>query len=180
MTQGQCGRELAEDRDIGAGFQQDRDASTGIGLQELTCQLEQMLAGPHICRLRTHIDGHIAHDVDPICICVCLQIAVVMTEMCRSPPRQDLAQDPAICRSATEWARRYARMLQMPALTALHCLSKMYCSATNSSMASLCSSRAAATALASLRILYARSSDALWPVHQVHLASSYTGAFTKV
>ena len=102
MTQGQCGRVLVEDRDIGARFRHNRDASTDIGFQELTCQLEQMLAGPHICRLRTHIDGHVAHDVDPICICVCLQIAVVMTEICRSPRRQDMAQDPDICRSATE------------------------------------------------------------------------------
>lgn len=86
-TQGQHGGILTNDRDLGAGVQQDRDASTDIGFDELTCQLEQMLAGPHICRLRTHIDGHVAHDVDPICICVRLQVAVVMTEICRSPHR---------------------------------------------------------------------------------------------
>jgi hypothetical protein len=99
---GSVAESLVEDRATGAGFQHDRDASTDIGFQELTCQLEQMLAGPHICRLRTHIDGHVAHDVDPVCICICLQIAVVMTEICRSPHRQDMAQDPDICGSATE------------------------------------------------------------------------------
>ena len=48
-------------------------------------QLKKLLVGPHICRLPSNIDGHVAYNLDLLAVCICLHACkawpVIQTEV---------------------------------------------------------------------------------------------------